>query len=127
MQSADLIIFPIWNDSHWLFGGFDLKKNEIVVADSKRLYAEKFLDLFRKTESEITKIFKSNLNVTWTYTDLSSSVPYQLDGSSCGPLSVLNAQLYTKNMDFHYCIDQIIDKLRRNICFSTFIQLQQEE
>lgn len=116
-----MIIFPIWHANHWLFGGIDNSKSQIVVADSLRWYNNQFLDLFRSTEKEISSILNQK---SWKYVDLSPEVPLQTDRRSCGPLSVINAEYYTKNLDYNYRIEEIIKKLRLNICLSVFAHLQ---
>ena len=129
LRNADYVIFPIHNNDHWLFGGINLGKHEIVVIDSMRLYGAKFLELFQKAEAEINSIFlhENEKNPKWNYLDISSGVPLQNDGTSCGPLTVLNAEIYTKNSKFEYNIEDIIRKLRKNICLSVFLQFQISE
>ena len=119
-----MIIMPIWNASHWLYSVIDISKQQIIVADSKRWYGPKFLNIFRNTIEEINLIFNPEKKFSWKFLDLSSTVPYQSDISSCGPLSVINCQFYTKNLETLYRIDDIVDILRENICLSVFVQLQ---
>jgi len=90
-----------------------------------RLNGEKFLELLRKTESEITALFVGDgQNPKWNYMDISSQVPLQMDTSSCGPLSVLNAEYFIKNLKFEYDIKHIISNLRYNICMSVYLHQQ---
>ena len=123
LQNADMIILPIWKASHWLFAVIDNSKSQIVVADSKRWFGNHFLELLGRTEDEINTILNRNSN-SWKYIDLSSQVPFQWDGISCGPLAVINCEYYTKNLDFNYRINDIIATLRLNICLSVFLHLQ---
>ena len=120
-----MFIFPIWHANHWLFGCIDISKSQIVIADSKRWYNDIFLEYLHSTEDEINSILNRNSNQKWKYVDLSSAVPFQRDARSCGPLTVINAEFYTKNIDFNYNIDNIIDKLRLNIGLSVFLHTMQ--
>ena len=125
LRTAEMVIFPINHARHWLVGAFDLIEHKIVVIDSMRLHGEKFLEIFRKTETEITSIFVGDgQNPKWNYIDLSSQVPLQTDGYSCGPLSVLNAEYFIKNLKFEYNITQMISNLRYNICLSVYLHHQ---
>ena len=90
-----------------------------------RLHGEKFLELLRKTESEITALFVGDgQKPKWKYMDISSQVPLQTDTSSRGPLSVLNAESFVKNLKFEYDIKHIISNLRYNICLSVYLHHQ---
>ena len=97
-------------------------KRMIYIADSKRLYANDFIILFKKLESEMTEFIFGNETITWQYMDLSNDIPYQRDGSSCGPLSVINADYLVRNQPFNYEIDAIITTLRFNVCISIILQ-----
>ena len=122
LKSAEIVIFPIFQSLHWLVGAIDLNEHKIIVIDSMRLHGETFLQLFKKTETEINAIFvKDGENPNWNYIDRSSEVPYQTDHHSCGPLSVLNAEYFVKKIKFEYDIKHIISNLRYNICLSVYL------
>ena len=125
LRAVDTIIFPIHHACHWLMGAIDIVRHNIVIINSMRLHSEKFLEIFRRTEDEITTIFVGeDQSPQWNYNDISSKVPYQRDSYSCGPLTVLNTEYFVKNLNFDYDIKHIISNLRYNICLSIFLQHQ---
>ena len=79
--NAELVLFPInQNNQHWLFGAFDPVLRRVIVCDSKRSYGQRCLKFLERFEKDFDKEFKDHGNQVWSYQDISSLVPYQIDG-----------------------------------------------
>ena len=73
-------------------------------------------------ELSITKFILGAVESQWEYRDISNELPMQHDAWHCGPLSALNCDYLVRSQPFNYHINEIISKLRFNICLSVILQ-----
>ena len=113
---------PLFKNSHWLFSAIDPQRGIIYIGDSLKWYGNDFIEEFKNLESAITKFIYGNKEKNWEYRNISNELPTQTDAFSCGPLACLNVDLLVRNQPFNYNIDDIIRKLRFNICICIILQ-----